>query len=87
MGAVRERGGMGKGASLPQGNPETATGKRGRIPRTGTREAGMGFNFFSREWRIIGNNSVLLLQTVKKKTYEIYLMECERAPGMPRQRV
>ena len=43
MGAVKERGGMGKGASLPQGNPETATGKRGRIPRTGTREAGMGF--------------------------------------------
>ena len=78
---------MGKGASLPQGNPETATGKTRHISHAGTREAGMGFNFFSREWRIIGNNSVLLLQTVKKKTYEIYLMECERTPGMPRQRV
>lgn len=78
---------MGKGASLPQDNPEAATGKTRHISHAGTREAGMGFNFFSREWRIIGNNSVLLLQTVKKKTYEIYLMECERTPGMPRQRV
>ena len=45
---------MGKGASLPQGNPKAATGKRGRIPRTGTREAGMGFNFFQGNGGLLG---------------------------------